>query len=370
VRSLVSLLFGLVLALSPAGATGATSKPAALQSVRFVASGASQALSRGGVKLRYQQTQADDPVARVTFYVPKGYQLATERPVGTQLGTAAVTLFVADRNETVPVAGIVELVGATESATQSPSCTGKATEGEVWAFRLALYGVPFAIPAYVEPITSGPLASFAAAQIVLCLPPGDVPPGTPGRAPHGAKVLLTEFTTSSIANPATAGAFRWRATVVPYSPGTGDAHTAAMVELQSIVALASTVTLRARARKARKPGFQTVTYGGALVANKRGVADAVVEVFRGGTAQGFRKFKSQTTSASGSFTGSFAAKQAPRAGSVFLLARANSPEQDLGAPACEPTFVIPCQRATVGGFSVSSDLVRVAIPAAPKTKKR
>jgi hypothetical protein len=371
-RRPVALLFAFAFVLVPASATRAlagNSKESGLASAKFIASGASQALGRAGIKLRYEQQQADDAVARITFYVPKGYRVSTGRAVGTSLGTAAATVFAADRNAVIPATGPVEIASPSDFTAQAAACTGTTTHDEFWALRLEPADIRLVVPAFVDLITEGPLASVAAAQIVACLEPGDLPPDTSGRAPLGAKVLLAEFTSNSIVNPAAGGAYRWRATVTPYTPSTGKTNDSGTVELQSIVALTSYVSLRARTGKGARPGVQTFTYGGTLIANARGLADAVVEVFRGVTADALKKIKSQATSVRGSFRGSFTVTQASRASSLFLLARAVAGDQDLGPAACAATFdPIPCRKATVGAFSVSSRLVKVTIRAAPRRK--
>jgi hypothetical protein len=371
-RRPIALLLALAFVLVVASATRAfagNSRGSGLASARFIVTGASQALGRAGIKLRYEQEQPDDPVASITFYVPKGYRVSTGRSVGTSLGTAAATVFAADRNAVIPATGLVEVASPSDFAVQAAACTGTTTHDEFWALRLEPADIRMVVPAFVDLISAGPLASFAAAQIVVCLEPGDLPPDTSGRAPLGAKVLLAEFTSNSIVNPMTGGAYRWRATVTPYTPNTGKTNGQGTVELQSMVALASHVSLRATAGKAARRGMQTVIYGGTLIANARGLADGVVEMFRGGSADAVKKFKSQATNARGSFHGSFTVAQTNRAGSLFLFARAIVGEQDLGPAACAATFEpIPCRDATVGAFSVSSRLVKVTIRAAPKKK--
>ena len=367
-----ALLLSLVFVVVPAGASRAfagSSTTAGLDSARLIVNGASQALGRAGVKIAYQQAQSDDPAARITFYVPKGYQVLTGRSVGTSLGTAAATLFAADRNAVIPVTGPVEVVSPSDFAARSEACTQTTTHDEFWALRLETAGTRLVVPAFVDRITADPLATFAAAQIVVCLEPGDLPPDTSGRALLGAKVLLAEFTSNSIVNPGVRGEYRWRATVTPYLPGTGKTNDSGTVELQSIVTLPSAVSLRATVRKGSRAGLQTVSYGGTLTANSRGLGDGVVEVFRGAVADAARKFKSQATNVTGSFRGSFTVAQARKAGSLVLLARAVVREQDLGPTGCTATFAaIPCRDATVGAFSVTSRLVTVAIRAAPKNK--
>lgn len=318
--------------------------------------------------MSYEQGSSDDSTAKITFYVPRGYRVTTGRPPGTPIGTAAATIRAGDLNRIVTVSGRIEVAAPGDFADRSFLCTGTSMHDEFWAIRFEPAGERLVLPAYVDLIANGPAASFSAAQITLCPEPGDVPPGTPSRAPLGAKILLAELTSSSIVNPSTAGLYRWRAVVTPYAPGTGIANSAGTLELQSVVALASTATLRATTRRA-KSGFETVTYSGSVRAGERGIGEAVVEVFHGRTRARVKKFRSQASSPRGAFSGSFKIERAARKSTVFLLARASVREHDLEATECIGSFEsIPCHAATVGAFSVTSKLVRVTIPAAAKTR--
>lgn len=354
-----------------------SSRPAGLTSAKLLVSGASQTGGAGGSKVRYRQQQLDDPVAKLTVYVPKGYQVTTAQRVGTKLGTAAGTILSADLRSAVPVTGTVDVSAPADFAPQATACTGTEAHSDTWTLRFSISGTPLVVPVFVDLITTGPLSTFATAQIVMCLLPGDLPPETPGRAPFGAKVLMAEFTSSALTNPTAPGAYRWRATVTPYSPNTGKINASETVEVQSVVALPTRLTLKAKSRRSAKAGSQTVSYSGALRSNGTGLADASIDVLRGATALRVKKFKTQSTSENGTFEGSFAVPRGRGAGFLFLLAKASLAEQDLGASECLATFSapawplpIPCRNATVGAFSVTSNSLRVRIPAAAKGTKR
>lgn len=344
---------------------------------KLVVTGASQATGGGGgVKVKFTVPQTDDPTARATFYVPAGYQVTTTGAAGQQLGTSTATVFAIDLNAVVPVAGTVEVGNPADFAAQATLCTGTPTHTATWVLRLSAAGTPLVVPVFVDMVV-GPLAQIAVAQLVICLPPPDIPPGTPGRATLGAKLISAEFTANAIVNPAARGQFRWRALATPYTPAVGQVNAAGTVELQSIVNLPTQLTLRARVLKSAKKGVSNVTFNGLLLSNLIGVEGATVDVLKGATARGVRKLRSFTTTATGAFAGSFAQKQAKKATPVYLVARATTQDQDLGATGCTATFVppispvaLPCINATIGGVTVSSPVVKVTVPAAPKTKTK
>jgi len=364
VRTLVVGLTG-ILALSLAGTALAAYTP------KLTITGASQALGGpGGIKVKFQVPQTDDPTAKATFYVPAGYQLSTSGAPATKLGTSAAAVFAIDLGAVVPVTGAVEVANPADFAPQATACTGTATHSQTWVLRLSAAGTPLAVPVFVDLVpAASPLAALASAQLVICLPPPDVPAGTPGRATLGAKLITAEFTTSAITNPAAAGEYRWRATATPYTPGVGTPNAAATVEVQSLVRLPSQVTLRARVRNAPKRGFSLVTLTGTAPTG------ATVDLLSGGTAAKVKRFRS--LAGGGAITTSLTVKQGTKASSLFLLARARTTDQDLGSAGCTATFVpplspfpIPCLAATVGGVTVSSPVVKVTIPAAPKKKPK
>ena len=69
---------------------------------------------------------------------------------------------------------------------------------------------------------------------MVCLPPPDIPPGTPGRAQFGAKLLTAVFDSSAITEPTATGDYRWTSPFTPYTPTKGTPNAAGTVETQSI----------------------------------------------------------------------------------------------------------------------------------------
>jgi hypothetical protein len=364
----VGLVAAAMLALAGSASAGITS-------AKITVSSASQSLAGVGTKLKLTKSQADSDLARAVFYVPQGYSLSSSA-VGTQLGTAAATVFARDLNAIVPVTGTVTVANPADFAAQAQACTGTANHSQIWALNLQAAGTPLTVPAFVDNITAPPLSALALATITFCLPPSDIPQGAPGRATLGASLISAEFTTTALVNPSAAGSYRWRATVTPYQTANGQVDAAGTVEAQSIVNLPTTLTLTAKGKKSAVKGVYSVTYGGKLNSNGQGVDSATVDVLKGSTAKGVKKFKTQSTSA-GAYSGTFTVKQGKKATFVYLVAKATTSDQDLGTAGCTATFVpplspiaVPCVSATTAGVSLTSSVVKVTIPAAPKPKKK
>ncbi len=353
----------------------AGSASAGITSAKITMSSAGQTLGAAGTKFKLVKSQADNDLARAVFYVPQGYQL-TSSAVGTQIGTAAATVFARDLNAIVPVTGTVDVANPADLAAQATACTGTPNHSQIWALKLQAAGTPLTVPAFIDTITAPPLSALALATVTFCLPPSDIPAGNPARATLGASLITAEFTTNALLNPSAPGSYRWRALITPYQTGNGQVDGAGTVEAQSIVNLPTSISLKAKAKKAAAKATQTVTFSGSVTSNAQGVEGATVDVLKGSTAKGVKKFKTQSTGSTGAFSGSFAVKQGKRAASINLVAKATTADEDLGTAGCTATFVpplspvpIPCVDATVPGVSVTSPVVKVTIPAAPKPKK-
>ena len=367
-------LAALLLGGSASAGGGATT---AINSAKLYISAASQNVSGPGLKIKFTKSQGDSDLARVVVHVPTGYTVNTTQTTGTQLGTAAATVFARDLGAVVPVTGTVEVANQPYFAAQATACTGAATHTQIWALRLLAAGTPLVVPAFVDAVpAASPLSAFAVATIAVCFLPSDLATGTPGRSPLGASLLNAEFTTGSISNPASGGEFRWRALATGYQAATGQPDPASTVEIQSLVDLPTTLSLKAKASKSSKRGVENVSYSGVLLSGGKGVGSATIDVYKGPAQTALKKFKSQTTADNGSYSGSFAVKQGKTATRLFLLAKARTFDQDLGGSGCTATFVpplstvsTPCIDATVAGVSVTGSSVRVTIPAGPKPRK-
>ena len=98
---------------------------------------------------------------------------------------------------------------------------------------LTAAGQTLQVPTYLVP-TSGAQAAAGPAFIAICLPPPDVPVGTPGRATFGAKVYSAELTINGVFSPVATGA--WISSWVPYTPGAGTPNAAGVVVSPAAVA--------------------------------------------------------------------------------------------------------------------------------------
>ena len=115
-----------------------------------------------------------------------------------------------------------------------------------WVFFFASCGVD---------ATAGAEAALGSYKLVVCLPPDDVPPGTPGRATNGARLLDATFTTNNVFT-VPAGAAVWKTITTPYAPAIGRPNPAATVETRAYVAPgAATITSRVTNRARRTVRF-------------------------------------------------------------------------------------------------------------------
>ena len=203
-----------------------------------VASLTPQAAGSGGpVRIGAVVSNGDDPTARVAIYVPNGYQIATAAP-GTKLGDVTATAAAADLGGAIlPLTGELDAVDPNAlTPTQKAGislCLAGATATQTWVLHLTAAGQTLDVPMLVVP-AAGPEATVGQAKLLVCLPPPDVPVGTPGRAQFGAKLLSATFGVSAITQPVAAGDLTWTSLFTPYNPGKGTVNAAGSVETQSI----------------------------------------------------------------------------------------------------------------------------------------
>ena len=196
----------------------------------------------------------DDPTAKLTFYAPKEYSATLTQPAGQTIGTVTAQGTAADLGGALlPLTGTVQVRAASgtylSGTTQVPiaaaatQCTGTATHTTYWVLILQAAGQTLELPVFVDTVTTPPANAFASASIQACLPPPDVPVGTPGRATFGFKLTKVNFKVNSIfSSPGTQEA-RWRVLATPYNPGQGTPNAAGTVEAQSVVAFPRSVKI-------------------------------------------------------------------------------------------------------------------------------
>ena len=318
----------------------------------------------------------DDPTAVTSIYVPAGYTVGTPTP-GTKLGTVTATAAAADLGNTVlPLTGDLDAIAPT-ATTQADAQACGVSPTQTWDLHLEAAGQTLDIPLFVVTPLAPVVSAGYSSLLVVCLPPPDVPVGTPGRAVFGAKLLSATFSVSAITAPAAAGSYRWTSLWTPYTPNTGQANPAGTVEVQSIRHLPGALTLKVTKKKAAvkktpklrgKPGKPVSALLGTKVtfaskATEGGAAPANVAITTtaagkkvGGAAGSFTFTGAAVTVVStarlDSDSGSVPTGVTPTAADLWF--------HDLGSGGCTATPIfqgLPCLDATVGGSTIVAKTV-------------
>jgi hypothetical protein len=303
--------------------------------------------------------QTTDPIAAINIYVPSGYTLNTSQASGTNIGTVDAAAFSHDNNLTLPLSGTVTTDAPANHASDSTACARTATSAAVWILNLSVAGQTIALPLYVNP-TAGAEQALGAYKLSICLPPPDVPIGTPGRSANGAQVLDAKFTVNGIfTTPTAGGILRWESLFTPYNPGKGTVNLAGTFETRSLVALPVSLTVGATVKKGKKTATYTVK--GKFTEGGVPVSGATVTLLRGASAARLSRVASPTTKADGSYSsaGKVAAKK-----TTYFKATASAAQRDFTAQGCVnplPATVAPagCVSATLPPLSATSVVVKV-----------
>jgi hypothetical protein len=296
--------------------------------------------------------QTDDPTAVVNIFVPTGYQVAASTP-GATIGAATASVLARDTGLTLPLEGPVM---ADDPGKYTTSQCSPGNNFSVWLLALSVAGQNVTVPVYVNP-TSGPQAALGGFVIRVCLPPPDVPQGTPGRAVFGAQLLDARFTVNVTSLPSGTATNVWRALFTPYTPGRGLPNVAGTVEARSFVGVPGSVSLRAR----YVTKTNTFRLSGRVTEGGTPVASQSVQIFRGRSVRGLRRVTSATTNAGGNFA--LSGKLRPRR-TTFFQARTTVDERDFAAgcsAANVPPAGVPCSTATRGGFAAFSSIIRIRL---------
>ena len=163
----------------------------------------------------------------------------------------------------VPVPGEIEVRAPTGTALVSGvpiplaqlaiGCTGTTTHTAYWVFKLTAAGNALELAAFFD-TTAGAEQALGTSKITFCLPPDDVPAGTPGRSPLGIKLVdaVLTFNRGVFTNPSTGGLYLWASIWTPYNPGLGTANAAGTVSAVSATPLPIVATLKGKYTKASK----------------------------------------------------------------------------------------------------------------------
>lgn len=305
----------------------------------------------GRVTIQFAQAREDDATFRLQFHVPVGYTTSLIPTAGQDLGTAAavVNATAISPDALVPVEG--RIVGDTYDATRYPqgaACTGDPNIAGVWRLELTAAGQTLVVPMYIQPITSGPLATIAQARLTACLP-SPYPEAGPARAALGAKLISATLNVRGVfTNPTTGGAYRWRVLATPWTPNSATVNAAGTVEIQALDTIPVNLSLVVRANHR----LNRVTVTGRLAENGVGAGGVPVQILRNG-----RLVRTVRATASGAYSAIFRV----RPGRYTFRTRATKASADLGGAGCTPTFGVTCLAGSSSSFIVTSlsRLIRV-----------
>jgi hypothetical protein len=303
--------------------------------------------STTSLTIKVSQAQTDAQPARISIYVPTGYTINASATPGSKIGSTSGTVFSRDASIPLPLSGDVVAVPPT---TNAPGCD-PAAHIAVWNLALSVAGQSINIPVHVDQL-SGAEAALGSYKLVVCLAPDDVPVGTPGRSPNGARLLDATFTVDNVFT-VPAGQSIWKAITTPYAAGIGAPNVAGTVETRAFVAN-GTVTLAKKVNaKARLVKFTgKVTQAGAAVSAAR------VVLLVNGKSAGF----TARANASGNY--SVVLKKTGKKTTSTFQARTTVAERDITATGCaSPTPGVPggCVSATASPFTAVSGKIRIRL---------
>lgn len=295
--------------------------------------------------IKVSQAQTDAQPLRISIYVPTGYTINASAAPGSKIGSTTGTVFSRDANIPLPLSGDVVAVPPT---TNAPGCD-PVPHIAVWNLALAVAGQSINLPVHVDQL-AGAEAALGAYKLVVCLAPDDVPVGTPGRSPNGARLLDATFTVDNVFT-VPAGQSLWKTITTPWAGGVPNA--AGTVETRALVAN-GTVTL---AKKVNAPK-RLVKFSGKVTQAGAPVAGARVVLLVNGKSAGF----SARANASGSY--SVVLKKTGKKTTSTFQARTTVAERDITATGCaSPTPGVPggCVSATASPFTAVSAKIRIRL---------
>ena len=287
----------------------------------------------------------DDATASVRIYAPTGTQLTTNQAPGTSLGTVSALVKALDLGGAdLPFQGqlLVAPPGAVPAAVQA-ACTQGATPLATWLLALTAAGQSVNVPAFVV-ATTGAQTALGPASIQVCLPPPDVPSGTPGRAVFGAKLYSATLTVNGVFSAVPVGA--WISFWTPYNPGVGT------VDAAGTVAAPAAVAPGAVSVAAKKSGRLGAIVTGKVTQAGQGRGGATVTIRGGAKPSALKKLGSVKVKANGAY--SFKAKRGTFFKVTAVATSASAP------PLCSALAALPypCVNPTTDGFVVQSKTVK------------
>ena len=215
------------------------------------------------VKIHAAVGPTDESTARLVIYSAVRFAVNGGTPVSV-IGTVDARVRAGDLGGAiVPVPGEIEVRAPTGTALVSGvavplaqlamTCTGTTTHTAYWVFKLSAAGNALELAAFFD-VTAGAEQALGTSKITICLPPDDVPAGTPGRSPLGIKLIdaVLTFNRGVFTNPGTGGVYLWTSIWTPYNPGVGTPNAAGTVSAISVTPLPILATLKGTYTKAKK----------------------------------------------------------------------------------------------------------------------
>jgi hypothetical protein len=309
--------------------------------------------STASTTIKVEAPQSDDAIAAVNIFTGTNFVNGGGAP-NTQIGQVEATAFAHDANLNLPLSGPVT---TDDPAKHAADPCSPGTNFAVWNMNLSAAGQTLVIPIYVNKAT-GPAAGLGAYNLKICLPPWDLPAGTPGRAFQGAQLLDATLTLDKIFTaPTSTGLSTWEALFTPYTPGKGTPNAAGTFEARAFVPLPISLGIHpAYKKKTNSWGLTgTITAGG-----QPAPAGTLVRISRGLSPS---KLTSRSTTKVGSAgTWKTAGHLSPRKTTYFRVA-ASRPTTDYTSIGCAnpQTALAPagCVSATLTGWSGTSAVVRI-----------
>ena len=297
--------------------------------------------------------QATEGIAAVNIFVPSGYGMTLSQPAGTGIGTVDATALAHDGGLTLPLSGPVT---TDDPAKHTTDVCSPGTNAAVWNLNLSVAGQTLVVPIYVNP-TAGPATALGAYSLRICLPPWDVPVGTPGRAFEGAQLLDAKFTVNKIfTTPTAGGVLKWETLFTPYNPGKGTPNAAATFEARAFVPVPISLGLHATYVKKTN----TWKLSGAANEGDLPVGGLTIKVARGLTVGGVEVKSSVKTTADG--TWKLSGHLTPKKTTYFQVS-ATVGERDYTSTGCQspltPLAPAGCASATLSPWSAKSVVVRI-----------
>jgi hypothetical protein len=323
----------------------------------------------GSTTIQVNVPQATDPIAALRIYSGTGYTAKLDQAAGTKLGTVDATALSRDNNLTLPLTGDVTAADPATAANKQGSvqCTGLPQSTAVWVMNLSVAGNTLAIPIYVNSTDGAPDQALGSYRLSICLPPPDVPVGTPGRAFQGAQLLFAKLALNGIfTTPTGGGLVKWEGIFTPYNPGKGTPNAAGTFETRAFVPLPIILGLH------RSYVLKTNTWrlNGKLTEGGKPVSGITVTIRRGPSATNLSSRSTVKTSATGSW--STAGRLTPKRTTYFQITAA-VPIRDYTTTGCAnpATTAAPagCVNATLSPWNTKSVTLKFAVVKQPKKKK-